>query len=177
METIYFKRQFRYVDPDKATALANQAIDEKGKWQFNWNEQEIEDCTVDGITEEREYIVSCKATGAVKAVEYSSVEVPTEESEADSFYNGMTGVEKVGMLRYAIENKAKDEISSGLMERHESPEKAQKRKEKKQAEAATKITEWIQAKAAAGEYPSQEAFNEKVREIHAELNLELPEVE
>jgi hypothetical protein len=63
------------------------------------------------------------------------------------------------------------------MERHESPEKAAKRLEKKQAKAAKETMDWMKDEVAAGRYPSQDAFNAKVREIHTKLEIPLPDTE
>jgi len=176
METIQIKRQYRYIDPSKETAEANNAITKDGKWKFNWDETEIAEATDkdSGYTLPGEYIVSCKATGAVKAVEVADCELPTGKSEAEDMVGSLNDEQFVSMVRYVVENRKKEEISAGLMERHESPEKAQKRLEKKQAEAAKEVTEWITSEAGAGRYPSQEAFNAKVREVHERLEIPLP---
>jgi hypothetical protein len=177
METIQFKRQYRYIDPDRAVAEANEAIAKNGKVKFNWDESEIEENTIEGLTENREYIVTCKASNAVKAVVYAEVDLVTDENEATQRFNQMSGSDKVAMVRYADENKAKDTESAGLMERHESPEKAAKREEKKLAKAASLTMDWMKEEVKAGRYPSQDAFNDKVREVHATLGIDLPDSE
>jgi hypothetical protein len=179
MKTVYFTRQYRYIDPDRQVAEDNGALLKNGKVKFSWDMTEVEDNTdsESGIVTPREYIITCKASNAVKALEASSVEVPTEADEADSIYMGFADNERVGLVAYALENKAKDEVSAGLMERHESPEKAAKRLEKKQAKAAQLTMDWMKEEVKAGRYPSQDAFNDKVREIHTELDIPLPDNE
>jgi hypothetical protein len=176
METKQYTRQYRYIDPDRAVAEDNGALLKNGKIKFNWDETEIKDATdkETGYTVPGEYIISCKASNATKALEVAEVELPTEVFEADNAFQSMGDGERLGLVRYALENKAKDETSAGLMERHESPEKAQKRLEKKQAKAAGLLKDWMMAEVEAGRYPSQDAFNDKVREIHLAHDLPLP---
>lgn len=174
METIQIKRQYRFIDPDRQVAEGNGALLKNGKVKFNWEEAEIGEATEDNYTIPGEYIITCKASNAVKAVEVADLDLPTTDAEAQAIFNGMSGADKLGMVRYAVENKAKDGISSGLMERNESPEKAQKRLEKKQAKAAGLLKDWMMEEVEAGRYPSQEAFNAKVREIHQQHDLPLP---
>jgi len=176
METIQVKRQYRFTDPNKEVAEANNAITKDGKWKFNWDESEIAESTdkETGYTLPGEYIVKCSATGAVKAIEVADVELPTTPGEANSMLGELDEQAILGMVRYVVENRKKEEISSGLLERHESPEKAQKRLEKKQAQAAEEIQKWMMAEVGAGRYPSQDAFNAKVREVHGKFELPLP---
>ncbi|MHA2350721.1 MAG: hypothetical protein ACXADL_13950 [Candidatus Thorarchaeota archaeon] len=179
METIQFTRQYRYIDPDRAIAEENGALLKNGKVKFNWDMTEVEEATdkESGDIEVREYIITCKASNAVKALVVAEVDLVTTEEEADSRYFELSGDEKVAFIRYADENRAKDEASAGLMDRHESPEKAAKRQEKKQAKAAQETMDWMKDEVKAGRYPSQEAFNDKVREVHTRLNIPLPETD
>jgi hypothetical protein len=176
METKQFTRQYRYIDPDRQVAEDNGALLKNGKIKFNWDETEIKDATdkESGYIIPGEYIITCKASNATKALEVAEVELPTDVNEAVGAFQNLADDEKLGMIRYALENKAKDETSAGLMERHESPEKAQKRLEKKQAKAAGLLKDWMMSEVEAGRYPSQDAFNDKVREIHLAHDLPLP---
>lgn len=176
MEQIQIKRQYRFIDPDRQVAEDNDALLKNGKVKFSWDETEIKEATDNesDYTLPGEYLVDCKNSNARKAVEVADLDLPTDASEADSIYGGLDEAERLGMVRYAVENKAKDGVSAGLMERHESPEKAQKRLEKKQGKAASLLKDWMMEEVEAGRYPSQDAFNEKVREIHTQFDLPLP---
>lgn len=177
METKNYYRQFRYIDPDKSVAEGNEALDKNGKVKFNWDMTEIDQATKDNedITPLEEFIVSCKASNAVKAVEFDSVDLPTTTEEADEMFLAMSDSDRLGMVRYAEENNAKDATSAGLMERHESPEKAQKRLEKNLAKAAEAGMDWFKQRIKENRYPAQDEFNQKLREIHEELGLPAPE--
>jgi len=169
MEKVQIRRQYRYDDGNKEKLAAN-------KGRFDWDLKPIEDKTVDGKIGDGVYVITCSACEAKKAVAYETIDIPTTEHEAREAFNNLSPDNKVSVLAFAKEEKAKQGLTNSLMENPKfvSPEKLAKRLEKKQATAGKLITEFVSEYTMKGQYPPQEAFNKRLTEIHKELGLELP---
>ena len=179
METVQIIRQYRFIDPDKAFAQDHGGLSKSGKWVFNWDTTEIDDNTdkESGYILPGEYILTCKNTNATKAVEVADLELVTTEEEARVELGSLQGEQLVSAVRYLKENREKERISAGLMERHESPEKAAKRLEKKTAKASQELMDWAMSQVSKGGWPSQDDFNAQLRVVYGKFDLELPNQE
>jgi hypothetical protein len=141
MQELQIRAQFRFNEGDKT----------KGK--YNWEKIPMDS---EGNIADDTYEPKCLVTGAQKAVDFETIELPSEREEFDEIPREVQDE----LIVESLTNRAKKKQAEGLRESYESPQQTANRQKKEKAAYLEYLGEKMEAFSDAnpGEMPAAAMF-------------------